>query len=1105
VSSADRDEALVGQLIERLLVDPGFRAEFRRDPAAASRAAGLPGLAAELTGSAGSMDTLVVRESRSSLAGVVMAVAVEGMSVAEAQALMHHGLTGAPRGLKLPHGSALRNPLGQVGHGRVAGAVKHELGGLHSASPAHAVGASPQSSTPPATSAPDSPTSDAPAPASAAPAPASDAPAPAGAAAAPPTPAPPPAGPAAGAASTTPEPAAPSARAGGASSWPDQNGGATGTPTNAPGAAPVTPERAPVTPEPTPVTPEPTPVTPEPAPVTPEPAPPNPGAQPVDGGAVPAWPDQPAGGGAAAGGSPDGAIGAGGAAGGLAALIDSPRLAATPVVRAFLTSGGADPRMVSVLDSALANHTIGLGQVEAVSDPVHVQTIDIVSVDGQPVGPGNLAARDLVTEIAALDPSTRPSEIGTPWPIHSPGFFSDGGVVNRLHLAFEMPGTDSPPVGITSQPPDAMTAPAAGQVAYAPAAGTVGMAPAPAEAPLSSVAPAPIAAATPGSGVDAALAYAHAMIGKLPESAGSNLGPQLDRFEADFGYHGSPWCGIFAGHVLEAAGLKPPHSVAAVASILDLARNGDPPFVKGVLPVSEARPGDLVTFGGTEHVAVVTKVDAAGVHTIAGNTSQSNVSETTYSPSSVTGVVRPDYASGTPGSIPGVWDYSGAQPPSAAAPLVAADTASSGAGYVNPLPATAQIGRTDMGVDASMNPGDPIVAPGTSRVLGITPNWYRGQPYVALQLLDGPMKGHNYYLAEQITPNVSVGQIVQAGQPIAHYAPSGTGIEMGWAGANWEQTLAQATSGYSEGEQTAAGGSFRQFIDGLGHNASAPEAAGPGPDALAGGPDPDATAGGPDPDAAAGGPDPDAAAGGPDPDASAAAPPPTGPAPFTVLESRHHGPPRHTVQFLPAVKPSPGSPLFDQAPRPPVAPAAQSVIQEPADAAAPQPVSGGLLDQVPGAAPTGGAISVSSPLLTPGQAKFAGRLAELTGLDPRVVAAWELAEESGSAAQGREAASNFNWLNIGYFDSGAGKIAFDKEFGDPISAAEQSAKFLKGDWGGASSSIRAILNSVGHSPDEQIAAIANSDWASSHYGGGANLHGTYNELGDIQIEKSGTA
>jgi hypothetical protein len=961
VSSADRDNALAGQLIERLLVDPGFRAEFRRDPAAACLTAGLPDLAAELAGSAGAMDTLVVRESRSSLAGVVMAVAVEGISVGEARALMHHGLTGAPHGLKLPHESALRSPLGHVGHAPVSGAVQHELRGVHAGSPAHPVAAPSPSSTAPASSASSSP-------ASAAPPSASSAPPPASAAPSPPTPSPAPAGSPATGASALPAPTAHAARAGVVSAWPDQRGATPGTAANVPGTGPATPEPtaatpAPGTPEPAPATPAPAtpepaaatpaPAIPEPAPTTaapatPEPAPPNPGAQPVDGGAVPAWPDQPAGGGAAMGGATDGAgaIGAGGAPGDLAALLDSPRLAAAPDVRTFLAAGGADPRMVSVLDSALANHTIGLGQVEAVSDPVHVQALDIVSVDGQPVGPDNLAARDLVTEIAALDPSLRPSEIGTPWPIQSPGFFSDGGVGNRLHLAFEMPGTDSPSVGLIASAPDAMTSPAPGQVAYVPAGalpephavGTVGTAPAPAEVPLSSVAPAPIAASTPGSGVDAALAYARAMIGKLPESAGSNLGPQLDKFESDFGFHGAPWCGIFAGHVLEAAGLKPPHTVAAVASILDLARNGDPPFLKGVLPVSEARPGDLVAFGGTEHVAVVTKVDAAGVHTIAGNTSQSNVSETTYSPSSVTGVVRPDYASGTPGSVPGVWDYAGVQPPSAA---MVADPPAGGGGTAAPA-------------------------------------------------------------AE-----------VPAAEVPAAAAPAGAVLPT-------------------------------------------PPSAQPEPPAIA----------------------------------------------FNAHASHHPG--RNTVQFLPAVQPAPGSPLFDQAARPPVEPG-PSVVQEPSAAAGPPPMSGGLIEQVSAAAPAGGSISVSSSLLTPGQAKFAGRLAELTGLDPRVVAAWELAEESGSAAQGREAASNFNWLNIGYFDSGAGKIAFDQEFGDPISAAEQSAKFLKGDWGGASSSIRAILNSVGHSPDEQMAAIANSDWASSHYGGGANLHSTYNELGDIQIEKSGTA
>jgi hypothetical protein len=909
VSSLERENERASKLIERLLVDPVFRAEFRHDPAAACVAAGLPDLAAELAGSARSMDTLMVRESRSSLAGVVMAVAVEGMSVAEAHALMQHGPAGALRG-NLSHGGALRDPLGHVRRAASPAALPRELRG-GSPSYGHGVPASP--ATPPTPQPVAAPHQSAPPAAAAAAAPPS-APHPAAA----PEPSAPPA--------AVPEPSAPPA-APAQPSPPEPGGGA--------GSAGA-------------------------------PAPPDPGAQPAQGGVVPVWPDQPsAGGGAAAGGAAAGsaALGAGGTPGALVALLDSPRLSASPNARTFLTSGGADPRIVSVLDSALANHTIGLGQVEAVSDPVHVQAVDIVSVDGQPVGPNNFAARDLVTEIAAMDPSVRPDEIGTPWPIRSQGFFSDAGAANRLHLAFEMPGTDTPPAGAGAQAAGAMVSPAAGQVGYsapaaaqvaypAPAAGQVGspevqvaagqpvvanlgQTPS-AEVSLSSVVPAPVAAATPGSGVDAALAYARAMIGKLPESAGSNLGPQLDKFEADFGFRGAPWCGIFAGHVLEAAGLKPPHTVAAVASILDLARNGDPPFVKGVLPVSEARPGDLVTFGGTEHVAVVTKVDAAGVHTIAGNTSQSNVSETTYSPSAVTGVVRPDYAAGKPGSIPGVWDDSGVQPPGAAA---------------------------------------------------------------------------------------------SASVPAAGNVPAA-------------------------GSVPAAGG------------AAPPAAAAPPP------------------------------ANAPTPMPQPAAPQP-GPSAFNGPASRAPG--RNTVQFLPAVRPSPDSPLFGQAPRP--VEVAQSVVQQPSAAPGPQPVSGGLLDQAPGApVATGGSISVSSSLLTSGQAKFAGRLAELTRLDPRVVAAWELAEESGSAAQGREAASNFNWLNIGYFDSGAGKIAFDKTFSDPISAAEQSAKFLKGEWGGASSSIRAILNSVGRSPDEQMAAIANSDWASSHYGGGANLHGTYDELADIHVD-----
>src|ERR671932_333176 len=80
VSEADA----AARVIERLLADPEFRARFRRDPAAACREAGLERLADEMALGAGkAMYTLDVRESKSSLAGVMMAAAMEGVGIYE--------------------------------------------------------------------------------------------------------------------------------------------------------------------------------------------------------------------------------------------------------------------------------------------------------------------------------------------------------------------------------------------------------------------------------------------------------------------------------------------------------------------------------------------------------------------------------------------------------------------------------------------------------------------------------------------------------------------------------------------------------------------------------------------------------------------------------------------------------------------------------------------------------------------------------------------------------------------------------------------------------------------------------------------------------------
>jgi hypothetical protein len=135
---------------------------------------------------------------------------------------------------------------------------------------------------------------------------------------------------------------------------------------------------------------------------------------------------------------------------------------------------------------------------------------------------------------------------------------------------------------------------------------------------------------------------------------------------------------------------------------------------------------------------------------------------------------------------------------------------------------------------------------------------------------------------------------------------------------------------------------------------------------------------------------------------------------------------------------------------------------------------------------TGGALpSSAQSMLTSDQQQFASRLASDTGLDPSVVSAWLLAEESGAAAQSRQSQSNNDWLNIGYTDS-ATYGATDPIWSDPVTAADATAGWLKGQstipgYGTASSGIQAILSTAGQPAQTQIAALQNSGWASSGY------------------------
>ncbi len=130
-------------------------------------------------------------------------------------------------------------------------------------------------------------------------------------------------------------------------------------------------------------------------------------------------------------------------------------------------------------------------------------------------------------------------------------------------------------------------------------------------------------------------------------------------------------------------------------------------------------------------------------------------------------------------------------------------------------------------------------------------------------------------------------------------------------------------------------------------------------------------------------------------------------------------------------------------------------------------------------------LSTGQGTLTSGQQQFASTLSAETGLDPQVIGAWLLAEESGEAAQSREAANNNDWLNIGYTDSRT-YGSTDSIWSSPTAAAEATAGWLRGQnaipgYGAASPGVQAILNTAGQPAPVQIAAIQQSGWASSGY------------------------
>ncbi len=152
------------------------------------------------------------------------------------------------------------------------------------------------------------------------------------------------------------------------------------------------------------------------------------------------------------------------AAGAGQALLHNDNVVLDPASIADLRAGLIDPRIVAVLSTLSRVHTItvsgmrsGYGRFTSsgrISSHQFGRGVDITAIDGMPVDASNMAARAVVAGLQELDPSIRPDEVGTPWAISGPGYYTDASHQAHVHIGFgDQPAADWEPPAPEAPPP----------------------------------------------------------------------------------------------------------------------------------------------------------------------------------------------------------------------------------------------------------------------------------------------------------------------------------------------------------------------------------------------------------------------------------------------------------------------------------------------------------------------------------------------------------------------------------------------------------------------------------------------------------------------------
>lgn len=131
----------------------------------------------------------------------------------------------------------------------------------------------------------------------------------------------------------------------------------------------------------------------------------------------------------------------------VSALLTNPGLTLSANARADLSAGIVDARIVALLTLLLDKHKLAVSVfktghseyvagTDRVSNHYYGRAVDIYQVDGQPVTPTSTTARTLVDELATVTGALAPSEVGSPFVLPNPGFFTDADHQNHVHIGY---------------------------------------------------------------------------------------------------------------------------------------------------------------------------------------------------------------------------------------------------------------------------------------------------------------------------------------------------------------------------------------------------------------------------------------------------------------------------------------------------------------------------------------------------------------------------------------------------------------------------------------------------------------------------------------------